>query len=90
MKASSSRFTENETGLEVEVETVFSWFAENERLQIVTYPTGRRYGLTDRELQLHFTLVTPQEVFFCAWGNMGDDRPTPLQTALESLQPKED
>jgi hypothetical protein len=75
--------TENETGLEVEVETVFSWFEESARLHVVTYPTGRRYGIDPESLALHFTIVTPQEIEFRAWGNMGDDRPTLKQRALE-------
>jgi hypothetical protein len=84
--ACNIRFVENETQTEVQVESVFSWFDEHERIHIVTYPTGRRYAMRDEDLNLHFTIVTPQEVVIRAWGNMGDDRPTPKQVALEQAQ----
>lgn len=75
--SSTARFTENETGLEVSVETVFAW-EPHPLTCIVTYPSGRKYSLPDSELSKHFTIVTPQEIFMHAYGGL-DDRPTPKQ-----------
>lgn len=82
---SHARFTENETGLEVDVEAVFSWRGENEREMIVTYPTGRRYFIPGDELARHFTVVTPQEIFITGYGGRGDDRPTAKQREVSIL-----
>jgi len=79
---SHARFTENETGLEVDVETVFSWTGENDRVSIVTYPTGRRYFIPAADLAMHFSIVTPQEIFITGYGGRGDDRPTAKQQEL--------
>lgn len=75
--SSTARFTENETGLEVSVETVFAW-EPHPLTCIVTYPSGRKYSLPDSELSKHFTIVTPQEIFMNAYGGV-DDRPTSKQ-----------
>jgi hypothetical protein len=72
-----ARFIETETGTEVMVETVFAW--EPHPMQcIVQYPSGRRYALPESELNKHFTIVTPQEIFMEAYGGV-HDRPTAKQ-----------
>lgn len=75
--SSTAKFTENETGTVVSVETVFAW--EPFPLQcVVTYPSGRKYALPETEMRKHFSIVTPQEVFVTAFGGV-DDRPTKKQ-----------
>jgi hypothetical protein len=80
---SSTRFTENETGAEVSVESVFGWPPLGHAVMIVSYPSGRRYAVPEREFALHFTIVSPQEVFFKAFGV--DDRPTEQQRKQQGL-----
>lgn len=75
--SSKARFIEIETGTEVVVETVFAW-DPHPLTCIVQYPSGRRYSLPESELNKHFAIVTPQEVFLTAYGGV-DDRPTPKQ-----------
>jgi hypothetical protein len=75
------RFTENETGEEVLVTGHFVWGNENARLHAVEYPTGRTYIVTEPQLNLHFTIVSPQEVFLAAYGVT--DRPLAAQRARE-------
>lgn len=77
--SSVARFTENETGIEVSVETVFAWVPFPMQC-IVTYPSGRKYALPETELRKHFAIVTPQEVFVKAFGL--DDRPTEQQRKI--------
>lgn len=74
--SSVARFTENETGTEVSVETVFAW-EPHPLTCVITYPSGRKYSLPESELNKHFTIITPQEVFMQAYGV--DDRPTKKQ-----------
>lgn len=76
------RFTENATGAEVLVETTFVWGDEDARQSFVTLPSGRKYALTAAQLNRHFTIVTPQEVFITAFGI--DDRPLPAQARLDA------
>jgi hypothetical protein len=80
---SHARFKENETGLEIDVETVFSWENEDARVSIVTYPSGRRYHITQPELARHFSIVTPQEIFMTGYGGV-DDRPTRKQKEMSA------
>jgi hypothetical protein len=75
---SHARFTENETGIEVDVETVFSWLGEEQRHSVVTYPSGRRYFVPEPDLARHFSIVTPQEIYITGFGGV-DDRPTKKQ-----------
>jgi hypothetical protein len=82
------RFTENETGLPVEVETVFCWDSEEARQSIVTYPSvegqpGRRFALSQEQLNRHFTIVSPQEIFIHGYGHT--DRPTKKQQHADKL-----
>lgn len=85
---SSARFTENETGIEVSVETVFSWCDEHARESIVSYPAPdagvppRKYYVTQEQLARHFTIVTPQEIFITGYGGH-HDRPTKKQRELD-------
>ena len=72
-----SRFTENETGIEVLVECPFAW-EPFERYLVVQYPSGRRYALPEGAFARLFTIVTPQEVFIEAYGGV-EDRPTKKQ-----------
>lgn len=88
---SHARFIERETGLEVDVETVFSWDSELARVSIVSYPgvegqPGRRYAVSQEQLNRHFAIVTPQEIFLSAYGGHFD-RPTTKQRELETSQP---
>lgn len=83
---SHARFTENETGLEVDIETVFSWAHEDARASIVTYPVvdgipGKRFLISEEELARHFSIVTPQEIFITGYGGHFD-RPTKKQREL--------
>lgn len=80
MSSFNVRFVENETGTEVSVETVFGWHP-HPKTSIVTYPNGRKYALTDTELNKHFTIATPQNVRFKAFG-VGE-RPTEKQRELQ-------
>lgn len=77
--SSVARFIENETGKEVSVETVHAWDPFPMQC-VVTYPSGRKYALPETELRLHFSIVTPQEVFLVAIAN--DDRPTAKQREI--------
>ena len=77
-----SRFTENETGIEVSVEGVFGWPPLCHAVMIVTYPSGRRFAVPERAFALHFSIVTPQEVFISAFGGV-DERPTAQQRAAQ-------
>lgn len=73
----AARFIENETGIEVSVETVFAW-EPHPLVNIITYPSGRRYSLPDSEMSKHFTIVSPQQILVKGYGNV-DERPTPKQ-----------
>lgn len=75
-----ARFTENETGMEVSVEMVFGWEPHPAQL-LVTFPSGRKYALPEPEFNKHFSIVSPQEVFMSAFGNI-DDRPTKKQRGV--------
>jgi hypothetical protein len=77
-----TRFTENETGIEVLVSTPFAW-GDYEKVSLITYPSGRTYAMPDRELSKLFTMVIPQEVFLEAYGGV-DERPTKQQRRLLS------
>lgn len=79
--SSTARFTENETGTVVSVETVFAW-EPHPLTCVVTYPSGRKYSIPELELRKHFSIVTPQEVFITAFGGV-DDRPTPKQREVK-------
>jgi hypothetical protein len=72
-----SRFTENETGIEVLVECPFAW-EPYEKYLIVQYPSGRRYALPEGAFARLFTIVRPQNIEICAFGGV-DDRPTGKQ-----------
>ena len=78
------RFIETETGTEVLVDGVFGWAPLDHAVMVVTYPSGRRFAVAEREFARHFTIVTPQEIFFEAYG-IGD-RPTPKQRALQETE----
>ncbi len=81
------RFTENETGIEVDVEVFETWGPLN-RLASVAYPAAipggprRKYGLPEAEIAKYFTIVSPQEVFLTAFGGVYD-RPTKKQSELK-------
>lgn len=79
--SSTVRFTEVETGTEVSVFTPFTWGSDVPLYHVVTYPSGRAYAVTSDQLNKHFTIVTPQEVFIRAYGTT--DRPTKEQRKLE-------
>lgn len=76
-----ARFTENETGQEVTVDGVFGWPPLGHAVMIVAYPSGRKFAVCEHEFALHFTIVSPQEVFISAFGI--DDRPTKKQIELQ-------
>lgn len=72
------RFTELETGTQVLVSTPFTWGSDVPQFHVVAYPSGREYIVPAEELNKHFAIVSPQEVFLKAWGSI-DDRPTKNQ-----------
>lgn len=86
--SSTARFTERETGIVVSVETVFPW-EPYPRTSIITYPSGRKYAMPSDELGKFFDVIAPQEIFISAFGGV-DDRPTPQQSALTSVQPQQE
>lgn len=79
----NARFTENETGTPVYVDSVFGWKPLGHAVMVVTYPTGLRYALSEREFALHFTIVSPQEISLQAFGL--DERPTLKQRELQEV-----
>lgn len=83
--SSKARFIEHDTGTEVLVETVFGW-GDKPNQSIVEYPSGRRFGVSEELLAMHFSIVTPQEIFFQAYGI--DERPTKKQAMFEDVLPK--
>jgi len=80
MTANQVRFTENETGAEVVIEAFHTW-EPYEKLASITYPSGRRYAMPERELGRYFTIVSPQDISITAFGGL-DDRPTQRQADL--------
>lgn len=82
--SATTRFTENETGVEVSVFTPFPW-GNSPAVHTVKYPSGRVYAVSEELLNRHFSIITPQEVFLNAYGV--DDRPTKKQTELDSVPP---
>lgn len=82
MNINVARYIENETGQEVSVVAEAAAWPPHEQHVVVRYPTGRAYCMTWKTLNLHFTIVTPQEVFINAFGAI-DDRPTQKQLELQ-------
>jgi len=74
-------FTENETGERVSVTSIFVWGDENKRMHVARYASGRAFLVDDSVLNLHFTIVSPQEVVLMAFGH--GDRPTAKQREAE-------
>jgi hypothetical protein len=77
-----SKYTENATGEAVTVSTAWCW-SDDSQLAIVTYAGGRRYALSYKQLEQHFSLVLPQEIAFQSFGTH-TDRPTQQQRELEA------
>lgn len=75
-----ARFIERETQVEVTI-TCHPIWEPYPMVAIVTYPSGRTYGIPADDIGKYFDIVTPQEVFITARGGDGFDRPTPLQKA---------
>lgn len=73
-----SKFLERETGVVVDVETVFAW-DPYPKINVVTFPSGKRYGISDDEMHLYFEIVTPQEVVIAKAFGAIDERPTAKQ-----------
>lgn len=81
------KFTENETGRIVDVQSVFQW-GDCPMMVIVTYPEfGKQYGVTVAEFELHFTMCAPQELQARAFGAV-DERPTETQMQLSVARRK--
>lgn len=79
------KFTENETGVVCDVQSVFQWEG-CPMMVVVTYPVhGKQYGLTVDVFQLHFTMVSPQELQARAFGAV-DERPTQQQLELQKKE----
>lgn len=83
MASTKTRFVENETLLQVTVHTPVMWAGLRPQMHVVSYPNGRTYALTEDHLNLHFTIVSPQEVVLTAHGADGTDRPTHKQIQAE-------
>lgn len=83
MASTKTRFIENETLLQVTVHTPVMWGGMRPQMHVVSYPNGRTYAVTEDLLNLHFTIVTPQEVMLTAHGADGTDRPTGKQVEVE-------
>lgn len=77
----SVRYIENETQLEVLVSSSYGWPPLGV-IMTVTYPSGHRYAIRQHQFELHFTIITPQEVFVSG-NNSFDGRPTEKQLALQ-------
>ena len=83
MASTKTRFIENETLIQVTVHTPVMWAGLRPQMHVVSYPNGRTYAVTEDLLNLHFTIVTPQEIALTAHGADGTDRPTSKQTEYE-------
>ncbi len=83
MAHTKTRFIENETLLQVTVHTPVMWGDLKPQMHVVSYPNGRTYALSEDLLNLHFTIVTPQEISLTAHGADGTDRPTRNQLEVE-------
>lgn len=84
MAATQTKFLENESLLQVTVHTPVMWAGLRPQMHVVLYPNGRSYALTEELLNLHFTIMRPQEVVITAHGADGTDRPTQKQMEIES------
>lgn len=83
MAHTKTRFVENESLLQVTVHTPVMWAGLRPQMHVVSYPNGRTYALTEDLLNLHFTIVTPQEIVVAAHGADGTERPTAKQIQTE-------
>ena len=77
-------FTENETGIEVVVTTLFVWEPYPQWCE-VRFPSGRTYGLPASDLLLYFSIKTPQEVVIRGAFGAVDERPTADQRIVHAL-----
>jgi hypothetical protein len=80
----TATFIENETGLEVEVTTLFVWEPYPQQCA-VRFPSGRTYALPASDILRHFSIKTPQEVFIRQAFGAVDDRPTADQRVVHAL-----
>jgi hypothetical protein len=79
------KFTENATGVVVDVEGVFAW-APHPEICVVSYPillpdgatTHRRYGVPVETFKKQFTMCPNQTIELQAFGSIYD-RPLPSQ-----------
>lgn len=83
MAITKTKFIENETLLQVTVHTPVMWAGLQPQMHVVLYPSGRTFAVTEELLNLHFTIVRPQEVVITAHGADGTDRPTSKQLDVE-------
>lgn len=83
MASTKTKFLENETLLQVTVHTPVMWTGLRPQMHVVSYPNGRTYAMTEELLNLHFTIVSPQEIVITAHGADGTDRPTQKQMEAE-------
>lgn len=93
MASTKTKFVENETLLQVTVHTPVMWSGLRPQMHVVSYPNGRTFAVTEDLLNLHFTIVRPQEIVLTAHGADGTDRPTRKQMEAERgdrLVPKVD
>jgi len=77
-------FTENETGIEVVVTTLFPWEPYPQQCA-VRFPSGRTYCLPASDLLRHFSIKTPQEVVITGAYGAVDERPTADQRTVHAL-----
>lgn len=92
------KFRENETGVVVDVQSVFAW-PPHEQVLIVGYPitlpdgstTHRQYGVPVSTFEKLFTMCPDQQIIVNSFGSI-HDRPTEQQRALthpETSPPEE-
>jgi hypothetical protein len=82
------KFIENETGVVVDVQSVFAW-PPHEQVLIVGYPitlpdgslTHRKYGVPVSTFEKLFTMCPNQQIIVNSFGNVYD-RPTEQQRSL--------
>jgi len=77
------KFIEKETGEAVTVDGAYGWDPFPMQC-IVTYSSGKRVALPEELFNVLFEVVTPQEIFMCAYGAV-QDRPTKEQKEVMRL-----
>lgn len=81
--APRTRYTENATGLEVELDAHYQWGVHPPDFFVIHYPDGRSFITPRAVIDRHFTIVSPQNVLLKSFG--GDiNRPNRKQRELDA------